>query len=134
MKGVSVTLARERVAWQRMRIRGYARGTRQRVANTDDGPPLGKTGTHGAVLGEPIAQTIKALGNAPIRRSGERFGAGIYLDARKNTVVGENFRKWGPGGTLLVKGFVAHDGTADEGGGARGGKEHLAVGAPAVFG
>src|SRR5262249_22678376 len=100
----------------------------------DDRPPLGESSTHGAVLREAIPQTIKPLGYALIGKAGERLCAGVDFDAGEDPLGRENLGKRRAGGTLLTDRFVIQDDTADELGGARGGKEHLPVVTPALLG
>jgi hypothetical protein len=42
------------------------------------------------ILPETIPQTVEALGNGLISEAGERLGAGVDLDPRKDALVSES--------------------------------------------
>src|SRR5262245_2618954 len=62
------------------------------------------------------------------------LGAGVDLDAGKDALDRKSLGERRAVGTLLTDRFVIHDDTADELGGARRGKEHFPVSAPALLG
>jgi hypothetical protein len=86
------------------------------------------------VLLETIPQAVKPLGDGFVGSAGEGLGAGVDLDAGQNALGRKSFGERRATGTLLTDRFVIHDNAADELGGARGGKEHFPVGAPALLG
>jgi hypothetical protein len=85
------------------------------------------------VLLETLSQTVKPLGDGLMGRAGQRFRAGVDLDAGKDAPGRQSLCERRAAGTLLMDRFVIHDDAANELGGARAGKEHLPVGAPALL-
>src|SRR5262249_20538850 len=118
---------------QRMHICTHASGTRSRIRDRDDSAPFRETRTHIVILPETIPQTVKPLGDGFVGRAGEGLRAGINLDAGKDALDRKSLGEQRAIGTLLTDRFVIHDDAADELGGARGGKEHFPVGAPALL-
>ena len=100
----------------------------------DDRPPLRETGAHIAVFSETIPETVEPLSDRLSGRARKGLRAGVDLDAGKDALAFKNLGERRAAGTLLADRFVIHDGAADEFGGARRGKEHFPVGAPALLG
>ena len=70
-------LTKSGVARRRVCVRADAGRTRQSVSDTDDGRPLGKASTHGAVFRQAISQTVKSLRDGLVRRAGNRLRARV---------------------------------------------------------
>src|SRR5678815_2010713 len=127
-------LAQRRVARERMRVRIDAELRRKARADVDDGAPLRKARAELVVLGEPLAQTVEALGDRLVREAGERLRAGVDLDARYHADLRQILRKRRAVLGLLADRLVVHDHAADVVGRTRRREQHLAVGAPRLFG
>src|SRR6516164_8619671 len=100
----------------------------------DDRSPLCKSGTHGVVVPETLAQAVKPLGDRLIWKAGEGLRAGVDLDTGNDALGFERLGERSAVGTLLTNCFVIHDGAADELSSVRAGKEHFPIGAPALLG
>ena len=59
------------------------------------GAPLDEAGAELAVLGQPLAQSVEALGDRLARRQGQRLGAGVDLDAGNDPLTFEHFDQRG---------------------------------------
>jgi hypothetical protein len=60
------------------------------VADGDDRPPLGEAGAQAAVLSEPIAQAVEALGDLLVGRARQLLGARVDFDAGNDALVLED--------------------------------------------
>ena len=126
-------LAERGISREGVCVHSHAVGARQYVVYVDHGPPFCEAGAHAAVRREAIAQTVETLGDGLVRRTGERLRADIDLDAGKDALSREDLAERRAGGTLLMDRLVIHDDAADELGDARGGEQHLPIGAAALF-
>jgi hypothetical protein len=100
----------------------------------DHCPPLRKASAHAVVSLEAIPKPVEPLGDGFAGGAGERFRAGVDLDAGKHALGREKLGERRTAGTLLTDRFVIHDDAADELGLAGSGEEHFPVGTPALLG
>ncbi len=63
---------------------------RDALADRDDGAPLREPRAELAVLRQPLAQAVEALGDLLARRAGQILGAGVDLDAGDDALAGED--------------------------------------------
>src|SRR3954447_8713798 len=97
-----------------MRVRPEAVLARDALADRDDTAPLGEARTELAVLLEPPAQAVEALGDGLAVGERERLRAGIDLDPGDDPLRGEQLRERRPVERLRPDRLVEEDDAADE--------------------
>ena len=83
------------------------------LTDRNDGPPLGKTQAHPAVVGEPLAECIKTLRDPFAGEASQLRGTLIDLYPGNDPGFFEYFDKRNSVPGRLVDGFVIHDSTAE---------------------
>ena len=106
-------LAERRVARERVRVRPDAVLARDAVADRDHGAPLREARAELAVLLEPLAQAVEALGDLLAGRERERLRALVDLDAGDDPLPLEQLRERRAVGGRLADRLVVEDDAAD---------------------
>src|ERR1039458_1819412 len=123
-------LAQRRVACECVSVRPDAVVARQLVGDRVGRAPLGEPRAEGAILLEPHAQPVEALGDRLPVRECERLRALVDLDARHDSLRREQLRERRPVGGRLPDRLIEEDDAADVLLHPRRREEHLAVCAP----
>jgi hypothetical protein len=127
-------LAQGRIPGEGLGVGLQAVTARQAVTDGDDRPPLREPGAELAVLTQPVAQAVEALGDLLARRPRQRLGAGVHLDPRQNALAGEHLDQRRAVGGRLADRLVKEDHAADVRVDAGGRKKELAIGPAVVLG
>src|SRR6266568_4419426 len=127
-------LAERGVAGEGMRVRPDAVLARQRVRDRVRRAPLREPGAELAVLLEPLAQAVEALGHRLALGVRERLRALVHLDAGDHALRREQLRERRPVVGALADRLVEEDDAADVLLGGRRGEEQVAVRAAVLLG
>src|SRR4030095_2941332 len=99
-------LAEHGISCERVRICSHARGTRQGVADMDNGPPFREESAHLAVGRYSIPKPIKPLCDALAWMACQGLRTGIDLYAGEDALVREHLGERCAAGALLADGLI----------------------------
>ncbi len=79
------------------------------ITDGDHGPPLGETSAQLAILSQPVAQAVQALGHFFAGKAGQVLGPGINFNPRNNPLARQDFGERGAIHCRLADSLIVHD-------------------------
>ena len=130
----SSLLAQRGIASQRLRVGLDATAAGNAIANRNHRAPLGKTGAHLRILGQPFSQAIQTFGYFLSGMTCQILRTGVDFDAGNDPGIGEDLNKRSAVVLLLADRLVVEDRATDALAQAGRGHDQLPVGAPSLHG
>src|SRR5207248_4278586 len=126
-------LTKRGIACQCLRVRGDACARRNFLADGDDGPPFGKTRSQFSVFCEPLAQSVKTLGDLLAWEIRHGLGALVHFNPSNDPLLLQRFYEGVTVASFLPNRLVEENHTADKFACASGGKQKFAICPPVLF-